>query len=342
MKAAVLIHSREKLKILDITIPKKLEYGQVHVKISYSGICGSQINEIDAKKGKDKYLPHLLGHEASGIVLKIGPGVTKIKQGDHVVLHWRIGRGIEGPLPEYRCGNIKINSGYITTFNKETIISENRITPIPKEFDLRLAALFGCSITTAFGVINNDAQLKIGQSVLIFGLGGVGLSLVQGANLVSAHPIIGIDIKKNKILNAKKFGLTRGFVGSDLNTINKLKKILNIARFDVVIDTTGNKKIIELAYDLTDESGKTILVGVPNKNVSIYTLPLHFKKIIKGSHGGGAEPSVDIPNYIKLINSNKLYLNGLIAKEYKLKDINLAIKKFRTGVQGKILINMND
>ena len=173
MKSAILVKSKKPLVIDEVILPKELEFGQVLVKIFYSGICGSQINEIDSIKEPDRYLPHLLGHEGSGIVEKIGPGVSRVKPGDHVVLHWRKGSGIESNTPNYIWNGKKLNAGRVTTFNEKAIVSENRITPIDKDFDLKLAPLFGCSVTTAFGVVNNDAKVKIGQSVVIFGVGGV-------------------------------------------------------------------------------------------------------------------------------------------------------------------------
>ena len=340
MKCAILEKSKKPLVLSEIQIPKKLAFGQVLIKIKYSGICGSQINEIDAAKGKDKYLPHLLGHEGSGIVEKIGEGVTKVRPGDHVILHSRKGSGIEAPNPNYTWKNKKLNSGKITTFSEKSIISENRVTKIPKNFDLKLAALFGCAILTAYGVVNNDAKIKIGQSVLIFGLGGVGLNIVQASKLVSAFPIIGIDIKEKKINLAKKFGMTKGFKFNKSNILKNIEKFLDTGKADVVIETTGKKEIIELAYNLTKPNGKTILVGVPKKNISIYSLPLHFEKILTGSHGGSANPDEDIPNYIKLVKNKIINFKNLITHEFKLKEINKAIKLMRKGNCGRIIIKM--
>ena len=208
MKAAILVESKKPLLIENIDLPTKLEFGQVLVKISYSGICGSQINEIDAAKEPDKYLPHLLGHEGSGIVEKIGEGVTTVKNGDHVVLHWRKSSGVESVPPKYLWNGKKLNAGKITTFNEKAIVSENRLTVIPSNFDMRLAPLFGCAVTSGFGIVNNDAKIKIGQSVLIFGVGGIGLNVAQASSMVSAYPIVGVDIHKHKIDMGKKFGLS--------------------------------------------------------------------------------------------------------------------------------------
>ena len=133
MKAAILVESKQPLVVDDIALPERLNFGQVLVKINYSGICGAQINEIDAVKGPDKFLPHLLGHEASGEVLEIGPGVTRFRVGDKVVLHWRPSSGFQSPTPKYKWGTKTINAGWVTTFNEQAVVSENRLTKIPDD-----------------------------------------------------------------------------------------------------------------------------------------------------------------------------------------------------------------
>ena len=343
MKSAILTESKKPLVIADIDLPTNLEAGQVHVKIHYSGICGAQINEIDAMKGPDKFLPHLLGHEGSGVVQKVGPGVSSVKEGDHVVLHWRPSSGIQSPTPTYDWDGKKVNAGWVTTFNEEAIISENRLTVIPREFNMSVAPLFGCAVTTAFGVVNNDAQLKVGQSVVIFGIGGVGLNIVQAASMVSAYPIVGVDLLNNKLTMGDKFGITHKVLGGNDNVDDKIREIVGPGGADVVIETTGNSRVIEQAYNLTHPDGKTILVGVPNKgdNVSIYTLPIHFNKVLTGSHGGDSIPDIDIPRYIRLIESERMTLDGLITHEFPLDKINDALDLFRSGEAGRIIINMS-
>ena len=341
MKSAILVENKKPLVVAEIDLPAKLEFGQVLVKVCYSGICGAQINEIDAVKGLDKFLPHLLGHEGSGIVEKIGEGVTTVKSGDHVVLHWRKSAGIESATPQYLWNGKKVNAGWVTTFSEKTIVSENRLTVIPKSFDMRIAPLFGCSVISAFGVVNNDAKIKIGQSVLIFGVGGVGLNVAQAASMVSAYPIVGIDLYDHKIDMGKKFGLSHGITGNLDNIKNEIYNIVGDKGADVAIETTGNPKVIEKAYELTASHGKTILVGVPNNKITIYSLPLHFKKILTGSHGGDSIPDIDIPRYIRLLNQKKMTLENLITHEFKLTDINKAIDLFRSGKAGRIIIKMN-
>lgn len=343
MKAAILAKSHEPLVVDEIELPEELAAGQVFVKVHYSGICGAQINEIEAAKGPDKFLPHLLGHEGSATVIEVGPGVKTVKPNDTVVMHWRPSDGIQAATAEYQWKGKKVNSGWVTTFSEYSVVSENRLTVIPSNFDLKLAPLFGCAVTTAMGVVNNDAHLKVGQSVVVFGVGGVGLNIVQSADMVSAYPIIGIDIIDRKLEMAKRFGADYVFNSKQTGDLaSEIRKIVGPAGADVVIETTGNPRVIELAYDLTHPDGKTILVGVPKKgdNVSIYTLPIHFNKVLKGSHGGDAVPHVDIPRYIRLVEAGKLKLDGLITHEFRLDDINEAIKLVKSGEAGRVLISM--
>lgn len=343
MKAAILVELKKPLEIAEVKLPEKLAYGQVLVKVHYSGICGAQINEIEGAKGPDKYLPHLLGHEGSATVMELGPGVKTVKQSDRVVMHWRESNGIQSETPVYDWNGKKVNAGWVTTFNEYAVVSENRLTVIPEDFDLRLAPLFGCAVTTAMGVINNDANVKIGQSVVVFGVGGVGLNIAQAAGMVSAYPIIGIDLHDSKLEMVKKYGATHCFNSNKTpNITDEIRKIVGKEGADVVIDTTGNPRVIEMAYELTHQDGKTILVGVPRKgdNICIYSLPLHFKKVLKGSHGGSAVPHVEIPRYIRLYKEGKMKLEGLITHEFGLDEINEAINMVRSGEAGRVLVAM--
>lgn len=343
MKAAVLVENHKPLVVTELDLPEDLSFGQVLVKVHYSGICGAQINEIEAVKGPDKFLPHLLGHEGSATVLEIGIGVRTVKTGDTVVMHWRPSDCIQSETPAYLWNGQKVNAGWVTTFNEYAIVSENRLTVIPDDFDLKLAPLLGCAVTTAMGVINNDAKVKIGQSVVVFGVGGVGLNVVQAAKMVSAYPIIGIDLLDNKLDMARSFGASHAFNSKNTKNLNKeIKKIVGNKGADVVIDTTGNARVIEQAYELTHPDGKTILVGVPTKgdNISIYSLSLHFNKVLTGSHGGDAVPDIEIPRYIRLMRAGKMTLDGLITHEFALDEINDALKLFRSGGAGRIVIKM--
>lgn len=343
MKAAILVSQRNPLVIDEVELPENLEVGQVLVKVHFSGICGSQLGEIDGVKGEDKYLPHLLGHEASGEVVAIGPGVTHVKPGDTVVMHWRKGIGIEAKPAVYQWRGKKLNAGCITTFNEYAIVSENRLTPIPKDADLQVAALFGCAVTTGFGVIVNNAKLKIGESVVVFGSGGVGLNIIQAASLVSAYPIIAVDRFDSRLELAQSAGATHLINALSEDAGKAIEKIAGPQGVDCFIDNTGKPEIIRQGYHLTKPQGRVILVGVPPKDndISIYSLPLHFGKEITGSHGGEALPHLDIPRYLALHQAGRIRLKEFITDTFSLHEINQAIQSMRDGTtKGRCLINM--
>jgi S-(hydroxymethyl)glutathione dehydrogenase/alcohol dehydrogenase len=344
MKAAILVEQRKPLVVDEVEFPTSLDVGQVLVKIYYSGICGSQLGEIDGAKGEDKFLPHLLGHEASGKVLETGPGVKHIKPGDTVVLHWRKSLGIEGAPPNYFWRGKKLNAGWITTFNDYGIVAENRLTPIPADSDLEIAALFGCAVTTGFGVVENNAKLRIGESVVVFGAGGVGLNIVQAAALVTAYPVIAVDRFDGRLELAKQMGATHLINSATQNAEQTIAGIIGTRGLDCFIDNTGNPQIIELGYRITNAQGRVILVGVPRKgnNISIYSLPLHFGKRLSGSHGGEAVPNEDIPRYQNLFNAGLIKLRELVTERHAIEDINTAIERMRSGAAiGRCLIDMN-
>ena len=341
-KAAILERSREPLVVDEIEFGEELDVGQVLVKVLHTTICGAQINEIDAVKGPDRFLPHLLGHEASASVVEMGPGVTTVTPGDTVVLHWRPSEGIQSPTPSYRWRDEKLNAGWVTTFNEYAVVAENRMTVIADDYDLKVAPLLGCAVTTAVGVINNDAKVKIGEAVIVFGAGGVGLNLVQFAKLVAAHPIVAVDLIDGKLELAKRLGATHCINSSKTDNLEtELRKIVGEGGADKVLETTGSKSVIELAYELTHADGTCVLVGVPTEKVTIYTLPIHFDKVLTGSHGGNSQPDIDIPRIIRLDQAGKLSFKELITHEFALDDINAALEVVRSGEAGRVLISMD-
>lgn len=343
MKAAILVEQRQPLVIAEIEIPSHVDVGQVLVKVHYTGICGTQLGEIDGVKGPDRFLPHLLGHEASATVIAVGPGVRHIKVDDTVVLHWRKGLGIEAVPPTYKWQGVTVNAGWVTTFNEYAIVSENRCTPIPSDSDLRVAALFGCAVTTGFGVVENNAKVKIGESLVVFGAGGIGLNIVQAASLVSAYPIIAVDLHDNRLNLAAKMGATHLINSSQTDARSQIIEIVGSAGVDVFIDNTGQPSIIEMGYGLTKPQGRVVLVGVPRKGkeINIYSLPLHFGKVLTGSHGGDGEPHLDISRYHNLFRLERIKLRELITDEFDLEQINEAIFKMRDGIiSGRCVINL--
>lgn len=340
-KAAVLVAQKKALEIVEIELPHKLEIGQVLVELAYSGICGSQLGEIDGVKGADAWLPHLLGHEGSGKVLAIGPGVKHLVPGDNVVLHWKTSQGIEATPAKYQWGNRVVNAGWVTTFNHHAVISENRLTKIDANADLKTAALYGCAITTGFGVIDNRANVKLGETVIVFGSGGIGLNIVQAAQLAGASQIIAIDRFDHRLALSKACGATTAINSSVEDPWGKLKNIFAKQGPDVFIDNTGNVEVIAKGYELISPKGRVILVGVPSQNqkTCLFTLPLHFGKTIIGTHGGETIPQSDIPRYMNLLQMRNINLTSLISEVQSLDKINQMISNMRNGTSaGRCLI----
>lgn len=341
--AAILVKQNHPLALEEVDVPAP-KLGQVLVKLLTSGICGSQIGEITGIKGPDEFLPHLLGHEGCGEVLEVGEGVKTVKPGDRVVLHWRKGAGLESVTPLYTSRLGPVNAGWVTTFNQHALVSENRVTAIPADFDPLLAALFGCAVTTGFGVVNRNARLAIGESIAVFGAGGIGLNVVQGAALSGANPIIAIDLFDNRLDLARAHGATHVINSTRQDAAAEIARIAGHGGVDVAVDNTGNVDVISLASRVTNPHGRTVLVGVPPKDAtaSIATLPLHFSKRLIGSHGGDCRPDIDIPRYVRLCLEGKLVLHTLITRHYGLTDINNALADMTSGqLAGRAMIVMD-
>ena len=347
MKAAVIYNFNEPLVVEKLNLKHKCQVGQVLVEVRSSGICGAQLGHISGVKIKKEFLPCLLGHEGGAKVLEVGEGVTTVSPGDRVVMHWRKGDGIESEFPKYvseSSGKI-VGGGLVTTFNEMAIVSENRVTKIDDDIPYDVAALMGCSVTTGLGIINNEAKLKIGQSIAIFGSGGVGLNVVQGASLVSGNPIIAIDVHDNKLELAKEFGATHTINTSREDVRDSIKNIVGSSGVDVFIDTTGHTELIETACDMTKGGGKTIMVGQPkpNEHLTLHSVLQHFKgKILMDSDGGQTNPSIDINRYLSLYKRGKLNLDKLITNRFDLYRVNEALDVVRSGkgLSGRCIIEM--
>lgn len=329
--AAILVEQNKPLELMEVEIPS-LQWGQVLVELSSSRICGSQLGEIAGVKGPDRWLPHLLGHEGCGRVLEIGPDVKTVSPGDKVCLHWRPGDGMEGRPPVYQSDFGRINAGFITTFNHHAIISENRMTVVPGTLDDEIVCLLADTLTTGFGIINNDAVVKIGESVVVIGCGGIGLGVIQGASLAGAYPIIAVDIHDHKLEVSRQFGTHYTVNARNGDFVEEIIQMLG-GKADVVADGTGDSSVIEQAYELTKSTGRTILYGVMphDKKVSIHTLPLHFGKTLTGSEGGSSQPNEDIPRYLRMMNAGLFDPKPMISHRGKLEDVNSLIEKMKAG-----------
>ncbi len=336
MKAAVLRTLNEPLTVENIGLTD-LQIGQVLVKVIVSGLCGAQLQEIRGEKSNGKFLPHLLGHEGCGTVLETGPGVTRVKIGDKVIMHWRKTDGIEAPFPSYILDDKKISSGKITTLSECSIVSENRLTPVPQDTPNELCALLGCGLSTALGTINNDADIKFGETVVVLGCGGVGINLIQGAILAGAGIVYGVDRAPEKQALVEKFGGV--FVSSDSTAISSLKNI------DCIIDATGALSLVSKYIPLLSERGRVIMVCQPSTDNSLtFSKPSNFflgeGQSIKSTQGGKIIPSQDFTRYINFYMTGRLNIKDIVTHNFDLEHINDAVETLKSGIAGRILIHI--
>lgn len=342
-KAAVLFETSKPLQLVTLTIPD-LRPGQVLVDVAYSGVCHTQLLEVRGKRGPDRYLPHTLGHEASGRVLEVGAGVTKVKPGDRVVLSWIKGSGANVGSTVYGSSEGPVNSGSITTFLRHTVTCESCVTPIAEAMPLREAALLGCSIPTGAGIIFNKARVHPGSSVAVFGVGGIGLSAVLAASLMNATTIIGVDVFDHKLEQARLVGATHLINANQQDALASILQITGGRGVDYAIEAVGRRETMETALRAVRDSGGLCVVAgnLPyGERISIDPFDLIRGRQIVGTWGGETQPDRDIPLYVDLYLAGKLKLGALITDEYRLEEINQALEDLEQGKVGRALISMS-
>jgi S-(hydroxymethyl)glutathione dehydrogenase/alcohol dehydrogenase len=341
-KAGVLENIGKPLAIRTLKIPN-LEVGQVLVKISHSGVCHSQLMEIQGLRGEDKHLPHLLGHEGVGIVLEIGSGVTKVKVGDEVIIGWIKASGISSRNPVFYDENgIRINAGLATTFSEITIVSENRVYLKPAFLSDKIAVLFGCALLTGAGMVFNELTPRVDQSVLVLGLGGVGMSALLATLTINPDMIIAADISKDKRKLATDLGIKNVLDPAASSFIQEVKEITK-GGVNLSYECAGSKETIEKAFAcLKEVDGHLIFASHPKfgDKLEIDPFDLIKGKTIRGSWGGGAEPDRDIAKIAKLMLESSVNLDTLIGKEFSLEHINTAIDELAHGNSARPIILM--
>lgn len=343
MKAVVLNNTNQPLVIENITF-NELKKGQVLVEIAYSGVCHSQLMEVRGKRGEDKWLPHLLGHEATGIVRKIGTDVSKIKIGDKVVLGWIKGTGIDADGAIYNSQDKIINSGKVTTFNEFSVVSENRIVKLEEGIPMDVGVLFGCAIPTGSGIVINELKPEEDTTIAIFGLGGIGLSALMATKLYKFKKIIAIDIEESKLKLAKEFGATHT-INSKIDNVNeKIKELTLGIGLDYSVEATGLAKMIEIAFkNVKNNGGLCVFASHPQNGdlINIDPFDLICGKQIKGSWGGSCNPDEDLPKFFSLYIEGKLPLEKLLEKRYTLDQINEALDDLENRLVIRPLIEIN-
>lgn len=343
--AAILYREGDPLQIRTI-YHNRLLNGQVLVKILYSGVCRSQLMEVRGLRGKDEWIPHLLGHEGLGIVESVGKGVTKVKKGDEVILSWIAGEGMEAPGATYKCDNGEIiNSGKVTTFSNYSVVSENRVTIKPHGLSSKIAVLYGCALPTGAGMVLNELNLKKQSSIIIYGLGGIGISALIATKALGLREIIAIDNSEIKLNYAREIGIKHVFNSNSNHLFEKIRDITN-GGADYCIESCGLTKTIEHAFNLINEySGQLFFASHPAESSKIEINPhdlIKGKKIF-GSWGGSSNPDRDFPLFHELLKSEDSSdnLEKLITKEYSLNEINQALNDLESGQVFRPIIEMN-
>jgi S-(hydroxymethyl)glutathione dehydrogenase/alcohol dehydrogenase len=339
--AAILYQVNQPLQVKEIELPALLS-GQVLVKIFFSGVCRSQLMEVRGGRGEDLWLPHMLGHEGSGEVIDIGEGVTKVKKGNKVILGWIKGEGLDAPGAKYTCeGNI-INSGKITTFSTYTIASESRLVKIPEGLPMDVAVLFGCALLTGAGMVFNQLKPSSTDSVVVIGLGGIGLSALMALVQLECKLIIAVDLHDDRLELAKSFGATH-VINSRREDVCQVVKELTGGGADGCIESGGQVETIEMGFSLIRTgTGKLYFASHPPEGSHIRIAPheLISGKQIFGSWGGSSYPDTDICKLASIYSKGKFPLEKLITKRYSLDQINDALDDIEKGAVFRPLVEM--
>lgn len=341
-EAAVLFELNQPLRQVTLDLPE-LKPGQLLVEVAYSGVCHSQLHEVRGRRGPDRFLPHTLGHEGSGVVQAVGPHVSKVRPGDRVVLTWIKAAGAEAPSTQYRDGSATINSGALSTFMRHTITCENRVVPLPPELPLREAALLGCALPTGAGVVLNTAAMQYGATLAIFGVGGIGLSALLAARLREARLLIAIDVVEAKLAEALRLGATHVVNARARDAVAAILELNDGRGVDYAIEAAGRRETMEAAFRCVRASGGLcILAGnLPHgEQISIDPFDLIRGKRIVGTWGGETRPDEDIPRYARWYLEGRLPLGELITRAYRLDEINAALDDMEQGRLTRALINM--
>jgi S-(hydroxymethyl)glutathione dehydrogenase/alcohol dehydrogenase len=341
-EAALLVATGKPLVLAEIEIPA-LKPGQVLVEIAFSGACGTQVMEWRGDKGEDKWVPHCLGHEGTGTVLETGNAVTKVKAGDKVVLSWIKGNGIEAGGAVYEWEGKKVNAGGVTTFQRHAVVSENRLTLVPHGLSMEVAVLLGCAAPTGMGAVYNVLKVQPGDSVAVFGTGGIGLNALMAAALAGAMPVIGIDPNPTRRALAKMYGATHVIDPTAADVLAEIKKIVPQG-LDLAVESSGMPAVMDQAVNATrQQGGRAVVIGNAKHGAMLSLNPGVFNqgKSLLGTWGGDSFPDRDYGRFGRLLNSGRFPVRDLLSKPYSLAEADQALQDLAAGKVGRPLIDMS-
>lgn len=344
--AAVLEEVRAPLRVQEVELDAPGQ-GELLIRVEAAGICHSDLSVVDGSRPRP--VPMVLGHEAAGVVEAIGPGVRDVREGDHVVLAFvpscgicaecsagrpaicvpaaaanGEGRLLGGGRPFHRNGERLHQHLGVSAFSERTVVARESAVVVDGDLPLATAALFGCAALTGVGAVLYTAGVRPGDSVAVFGLGGVGLAAVMGAALAGAHPIVAVDLQPAKLELALEVGATSAVHPDDLGDL----------RVQYAFEAAGSARVLEAAYRATARGGTTVAIGLPHPDQEL-TIPavsiVAEARTIVGSYLGSAAPQRHIPLMIDLWRAGRLPIDRLAAGTLPLADVNLGLDALAVG-----------
>ena len=356
VRAAVLREQGSPLEIVEIVLPEPGP-GQVTVSMVAAGVCHSDLSLANGTLRQP--VPAVLGHEGAGVVVAIGPGVRRVQVGDHVVLNWAPHCGecwfcLQGE--PYLCEHAADAAGVphatladgtpvypglgAGAFAEQTIVPERGVVPIPKDMPLHLAAVLGCAVLTGVGAVANTARVAKGQSVAVIGIGGIGLSVLQAARIAGAHPIVAVDVAREKADLAVAHGATH-FVASDAATAKTIRTLTEGRGVDHAFECVGRPETIRLAWSSSRRGGDVVVVGVGSAKapVEFSAFELYwFGRTIQGCLYGSSNPDTDVPILLDHVEAGELDLASLVTATADLADVNDALANLGRGARTVLTI----
>ncbi|GGK17970.1 alcohol dehydrogenase [Streptomyces camponoticapitis] len=356
VRAAVLPAVGAPLELTDIELPEPGP-GRVRIRLAAAGVCHSDLSLSDGTMRVP--VPAVLGHEGAGTVLSVGEGVGHVAPGDGVVLNWApsCGECHHCGLGEvWLCASALAGAGAIharaadgrelhpglnvATFAEETVVAANCVLPAPDGIPLTDAALLGCAVLTGYGAVHHSAKVRAGESVVVFGVGGVGLAVLQSARIAGASTIVAVDVSPEKEELARAAGAT-DYLVSSATTAKDVRKLTGGRGADVAVECVGRAVTIRTAWESTRRGGRTTVVGIGGKDqqVTFNALELfHWGRTLSGCVYGNCDPVRDLPAIAEHVRAGRLDLGSLVTERIGLGGIPAAFENMLAGRGGRALI----
>ncbi|MXM63552.1 zinc-binding dehydrogenase [Streptomyces sp. HUCO-GS316] len=356
VRAAVLPAVGAPVEITEIDLPDPGP-GQVRVRLAAAGVCHS---DLSLSNGTLRVpVPAVLGHEGAGTVVAVGEGVTHVSPGAGVVLNWAPSCGgcHACSLGEvWLCANAMngaadvhartadgrdLHPGLnVAAFAEETVVSAACVLPVPDGVPLTDAALLGCAVLTGYGAVHHSAQVEPGETVAVFGAGGVGLATLQAARIAGASKIVAVDVSPEKEELARAAGATDYVVASD-DTAREIRALTGKQGVDVAVECVGRATTIRTAWDSTRRGGRTTVVGIGGKDQQVMFNALeifHWGRTLSGCVYGNSDPVKDLPELAEHVRAGRLDLGALVTDRIALEGIPAAFENMLAGKGGRALV----